>query len=171
MISPSSRSVPTFRGKRGAMPHVPSITERDFWGGRKDFHCVTERGAFPHVYHGTWGRNVRVPQWLPIGLSWWAEFTAASPTPVRHTRLRLPAPPVPYRRLGVLPLPWLPSTKVGWAKRYQVRVMLVTIGVKDFRQTSLPDRSTPAYPRETVGGLGVVKQRFSCGAPPLPGGQ
>ena len=79
--------------------------------------------------------------------------------------------PVPYRRLGVLPLPWLPSTKVGWAKRYQVRVMLVTIGVKDFRQTFLPDRSTPAYPRETVGGQGVVKQRFPCCALLLPGGQ
>ena len=112
-----------------------------------------------------------MPQWLPVGPSWWAEFTTASPTPVRHTRLRLPAPLIPYRRLGMLPLPWLPSTKVGWAKCYQVRVMLVTIGVKDFRQTSLPDRSTPAYPRETVGGLGVVKQRFYCGAHPPPGGQ
>ena len=64
-----------------------------------------------------------------------------------------------------------PKHEVGLAKRYKVRAMLITIGVKDFRQTSLPDRSTPAYPRETVGGLGVVKQRFPCCAPPLPGGQ
>ena len=54
-----SRSVPTFRGKRGEMSHVPLHSGKPSSHPRNPFQLLTERGASPHVSHGTWGRNVR----------------------------------------------------------------------------------------------------------------